>query len=108
MTTTAAGALDARGTSTATPQKSKPAFGILTAISTSHMVNDMMQSLILAMCPILKGEFSLSFGQIGLISLTYATRHIAVDGRKQLTIVAPYLPLLGIVAVLLPKGIHRA
>ena len=31
----------------------------------------MMQSLILAMYPILKGEFSLSFTQIGLISLTY-------------------------------------
>jgi FSR family fosmidomycin resistance protein-like MFS transporter len=35
------------------------------------MVNDMMQSLILAMYPILKGEFSLSFTQIGLITLTY-------------------------------------
>lgn len=71
MTTNAVGALDARDTSTATPQTSKPAFGILTAISASHMVNDMMQSLILAMYPILKGEFSLSFAQIGLISLTY-------------------------------------
>jgi FSR family fosmidomycin resistance protein-like MFS transporter len=35
------------------------------------MVNDMMQSLILAMYPILKGQFSLSFAQIGLITLTY-------------------------------------
>ena len=51
--------------------KAKPAFGILGALSTSHMVNDMMQSLILAMYPILKGEFSLSFTQIGLITLTY-------------------------------------
>ena len=34
------------------------AFGILAALSTSHMVNDMMQSLILAMYPILKGEFA--------------------------------------------------
>jgi FSR family fosmidomycin resistance protein-like MFS transporter len=49
----------------------KPANGILWAISTSHMINDMMQSLILAMYPILKGEFALSFAQIGLISLTY-------------------------------------
>jgi len=53
------------------PARSGPAFGILGAISTSHMVNDMMQSLILAMYPILKGEFHLSFGQIGLITLTY-------------------------------------
>lgn len=51
--------------------RSGPAFGILGAISTSHLVNDMMQSLILAMYPILKGEFHLSFGQIGLITLTY-------------------------------------
>jgi MFS transporter, FSR family, fosmidomycin resistance protein len=35
------------------------------------MVNDMMQSLILALYPILKGSFSLSFAQIGLITLTY-------------------------------------
>jgi FSR family fosmidomycin resistance protein-like MFS transporter len=31
----------------------------------------MMQSLILAIYPILKGDFHLSFGQIGLITLTY-------------------------------------
>jgi FSR family fosmidomycin resistance protein-like MFS transporter len=49
----------------------KPTLGILGAISSAHMVNDMMQSLILAMYPILKGQFSLSFAQIGLITLTY-------------------------------------
>ncbi len=53
------------------PAKPKPAFGILASISGAHMVNDMMQSLILAMYPILKGEFSLSFAQVGLITLTY-------------------------------------
>ena len=46
-------------------------FRVLGAISTAHMINDMMQSLILAIYPILKGEFSLSFGQVGLITLTY-------------------------------------
>jgi FSR family fosmidomycin resistance protein-like MFS transporter len=55
----------------ASTAKAKPAFGILGAISSAHMVNDMMQSLILAMYPILKGAFSLSFAQIGLITLTY-------------------------------------
>ncbi|MFZ6641985.1 MFS transporter [Undibacterium sp. TC4M20W] len=59
------------GQPTAPPAKSKPAFGILGAISSAHMINDMMQSLILAMYPILKGEFSLSFSQVGLITLTY-------------------------------------
>ena len=49
----------------------KVALGIIGAISASHLINDMMQSLILAIYPILKGEFSLSFGQIGLITLVY-------------------------------------
>jgi len=49
----------------------KTSFRILGAISTSHLINDMMQSLILAMYPILKGGFHLSFTQIGLITLTY-------------------------------------
>jgi FSR family fosmidomycin resistance protein-like MFS transporter len=47
------------------------AFGVLGRISASHLINDMMQSLILAIYPILKGDFHLSFGQIGLITLTY-------------------------------------
>ncbi|MCZ2104338.1 MAG: MFS transporter [Comamonadaceae bacterium] len=46
-------------------------YRVLGAISFSHMLNDMIQSLILAIYPILKGEFSLSFLQIGLITLTY-------------------------------------
>lgn len=50
---------------------SSTAMGILSAISASHMINDMMQSLILAMYPILKRDFALSFVQIGLITLTY-------------------------------------
>jgi FSR family fosmidomycin resistance protein-like MFS transporter len=52
-------------------QRSTATFGVLGAISVSHLINDMMQSLILAIYPILKGEFQLSFGQIGLITLTY-------------------------------------
>jgi FSR family fosmidomycin resistance protein-like MFS transporter len=46
-------------------------FKVLGAISVSHLLNDMIQSLILAIYPILKGGFHLSFGQIGLITLTY-------------------------------------
>ncbi|MBE7418241.1 MAG: MFS transporter [Ideonella sp.] len=47
------------------------AFRVLGALSASHLINDMMQSLILAIYPILKGQFALSFAQIGLITLTY-------------------------------------
>ncbi|HEY9131910.1 MAG TPA: MFS transporter [Dyella sp.] len=46
-------------------------YRIIGAISFSHLLNDMIQSLILAIYPILKGDFHLSFGQIGLITLTY-------------------------------------
>lgn len=46
-------------------------FSILGAISVSHLLNDMIQSLILAIYPILRAEFDLSFVQIGMITLTY-------------------------------------
>ena len=46
-------------------------YSVLGAISFSHLLNDMIQSLILAIYPMLKGDFSLTFGQIGLITLTY-------------------------------------
>ncbi|MCG1018182.1 MFS transporter [Mycetohabitans sp. B4] len=46
-------------------------FPVLGAISVSHLLNDMIQSLILAIYPMLKANFQLSFGQIGLITLTY-------------------------------------
>ena len=47
------------------------ATGILLAISLSHLLNDLMQSLVPAVYPILKEKFSLDFGQVGLISLTF-------------------------------------
>ncbi|KMW73904.1 Fosmidomycin resistance protein [Photorhabdus luminescens subsp. luminescens] len=46
-------------------------FTILGAISISHLLNDMIQSLILAIYPLLQLEFNLSFVQIGMITLTY-------------------------------------
>jgi FSR family fosmidomycin resistance protein-like MFS transporter len=46
-------------------------FKVLGAISFSHFLNDMIQSLIIAIYPLLKGEFELSFMQIGAITLTY-------------------------------------
>lgn len=51
--------------------KRNTVFSILTAISFSHLLNDMIQSLILAIYPMLQSEFSLSFVQIGMITLTY-------------------------------------
>jgi MFS transporter, FSR family, fosmidomycin resistance protein len=57
--------------SRAAAQTSQTRFNVLGAISFSHFLNDMMQSLIVAIYPLLKGEFNLSFAQIGMITLTY-------------------------------------
>ncbi|MBU6470558.1 MAG: MFS transporter [Gammaproteobacteria bacterium] len=46
-------------------------YDVLGAISFSHLLNDMMQSLIVAIYPLLKGDFHLSFLQVGLITLTF-------------------------------------
>src|ERR1700753_1239081 len=66
------------GTGTGAATAAQPAakvqrtvYSVLGAISFSHLLNDMIQSLILAIYPMLKDNFSLSFGQIGLITLTY-------------------------------------
>ncbi|MEO8936051.1 MAG: MFS transporter [Burkholderiaceae bacterium] len=73
-TPTRAATTDATGPSvveTRASPASGPAYRVLGALSFSHFLNDMIQSLILAIYPLLKGEFALSFVQIGLITLTY-------------------------------------
>ena len=44
---------------------------VLVALSATHLLNDMMQSLIPAIYPIIKAAHGLDFGQIGLITLTF-------------------------------------
>jgi FSR family fosmidomycin resistance protein-like MFS transporter len=44
---------------------------ILLAISFCHLLNDMVQSLVPSIYPILKSTYGLDFGQIGLITLTF-------------------------------------
>jgi MFS transporter, FSR family, fosmidomycin resistance protein len=50
---------------------STTAFSILAAISFCHLLNDMMQSLLPAIYPILKANYALDFGQIGFITFTF-------------------------------------
>lgn len=44
---------------------------VLAAISVCHMLNDVIQSLIMAIYPMLKSALALDFGQIGLITFTF-------------------------------------
>ncbi|MGH8192684.1 MAG: MFS transporter [Rhodanobacteraceae bacterium] len=46
-------------------------FSVIGAVSFSHVLNDMMQSVIVAIYPLLKGEFHLAFFQVGLITFTF-------------------------------------
>ena len=55
----------------ATESAQTTVFKILGAISLSHFLNDMIQSLLPAVYPLLKSSFSLTFTQVGLITLTY-------------------------------------
>ena len=51
------------------PQVENTAFTILFIVSFCHFLNDSINSMLPAIYPMLKSEFALSFGQIGLITL---------------------------------------
>ncbi len=46
-------------------------YSLLVGVSSVHVLNDMMQSVIVAIYPLLKGSFHLTFFQIGAITLTF-------------------------------------
>jgi FSR family fosmidomycin resistance protein-like MFS transporter len=56
---------------TGTSQATRAAIVVLLAISFGHLVNDMLQSLLPAIYPVLKAKFGLGFGEIGMITLAY-------------------------------------
>ncbi len=56
---------------TASEQGAKTAFSVLAAISFCHLLNDMMQSLLPAIYPILRDNYALDFAQIGLLTFTF-------------------------------------
>jgi FSR family fosmidomycin resistance protein-like MFS transporter len=46
-------------------------FGVLGAVSFSHFLNDLIQSLLPSIYPMLKSSYALDFGRIGLLTFTY-------------------------------------
>ena len=46
-------------------------FPIVLALSFSHLLNDMIQSLLPAIYPIIKQAYALDFGQIGFLTLAF-------------------------------------
>lgn len=55
----------------AAPVVRSTVYGILFAISFGHLLNDLLQSVIPSIYPLLKENFKLTFTQIGLITLTF-------------------------------------
>lgn len=54
-----------------TSTKERTIFSILIAISFAHLLNDMMQSIIPSIYPIIKDKYGFTFGQIGIITLVF-------------------------------------
>ncbi|HEX2527736.1 MAG TPA: MFS transporter [Geminicoccus sp.] len=50
---------------------SEIAIAILISASVCHLLNDMMQSMLASIYPMIKGDFHLDFAQIGIITLTF-------------------------------------
>ncbi len=50
---------------------SATAWTVLIAISLCHMINDIMQSMLAAIYPLLQQEFTLTYGQIGLMTFAF-------------------------------------
>ncbi|HVQ77690.1 MAG TPA: MFS transporter [Candidatus Binatia bacterium] len=46
-------------------------FSVILSLSFCHLLNDMMQSLVPALYPILKASYGLTFAQVGLITLAF-------------------------------------
>jgi len=79
------------------------AFSIIIALSFSHLLNDMMQSLVPSLYPMIKNTYGLSFVQIGVITLTMQVTSsmvqplvgLAADHKPQ-----PYSLAIGMCATL--------
>ena len=107
------------------PPSAGTVYPILLLVSAAHLLNDMMQSVIPAIYPLLKEQFGFTFAQIGLITLVfqlassilqplvgrYADRHpqpysltagmcFTLLGLLALAFVSGFVPLLGAVALI--------
>src|ERR671916_2181496 len=58
-------------TITLAPSSSRPLMPVLAALSGAHLLNDLIQSMIPAVYPLIKDTYQLDFAQIGLITLAF-------------------------------------
>ncbi len=80
------------------PTRTGTHLAILVALGFSHLLNDLMQSLIPAAYPILKEAYQLDFVQIGMITLTFQIAGAMLQpviGMLTDRRPAPYSPVVG-------------
>ncbi|MBD8556621.1 MFS transporter [Rhizobium sp. CFBP 8762] len=58
-------------TSSGSDQANKTAFAIIVAVSFCHLLNDIMQSLLTAIYPVIKDNYQLDYTQIGILTFTF-------------------------------------
>src|SRR3712207_153826 len=56
---------------TLVPSSDRPLMPVLAALSVAHLLNDLIQSMIPAIYPVIKEAYQLDFAQIGLITLAF-------------------------------------
>jgi FSR family fosmidomycin resistance protein-like MFS transporter len=69
--TMAAGAAPAATSPVSSAAANNTTFAVILSLSFCHLLNDMMQSLVPALYPILKDSYALSFSQVGFITLAF-------------------------------------
>ena len=70
-TPSAAPSISAASPPASTAAANSTTFAIILSLSFCHLLNDMMQSLVPALYPILKDSYGLTFSQVGLITLAF-------------------------------------
>ncbi|WP_324752034.1 MFS transporter [Roseovarius sp. Pro17] len=86
-----------------TAARSKTYLSVLVILGSSHLLNDLMQSLIPASYPILKEGYALDFVQIGMITLTFQVAGAMLQpimGMVTDKYPAPYSPVVGMMFTL--------
>ena len=87
----------------ATATRSKTYLSVLVVLGSTHLLNDLMQSLIPASYPILKEAYGLDFVQIGVITLTFQIAGALLQpvmGMATDKYPAPYSPVVGMMFTL--------
>ena len=83
--------------------RSKTYLSVLVVLGSTHLLNDLMQSLIPASYPIIKESYGLDFVQIGIITLTFQIAGALLQpiiGMATDRYPAPYSPVVGMMFTL--------